>query len=740
MTWFTDRTEVFTWPIEYPRFTAVIVAAVVGVIAFALPQATVDFSIEQLYPQDSTMAAEYREHVHTYGADDTVFFAVRAGNPWADEIAMAEQAIGDVPGIESTLSPFSMERLQNADGVIETRPIEPGDDSPLIRGTVVATDERAGAIIARVAETHNNHTGRDDVVSAVEGILDRISGEWHLAGMPIIRTAYVRLVLQDLFVLVPLSILTAGIFFILSFRDPRQVVLGLISIALGLMTSAAAYVLAGGVLNTFSPAFFAVVIVVGTSDLIHLVHRFSDHINDHHAPLDADAVKHAARAAAQEIGFSCLLTTATTAVGFLALAWTDLPTVQQFGLGAGAGVILTYITTFLVVPPVLARMTPPSAAARRHAAEGGQFIRSIGRKAVAHRRSMLGAFAVATIAMVVMGSQTTVAYRILADLTGSKAGESQLFMEEHMGAVLPMAVDIRVADDAREPRTSQAIADFTEWVRAEPLVGHASSITDVLAESWSALGGTPTAGPETREAAAQALFLSSLTQDDPVRHLMVEEGRRTRVLLRIKDEGGDAMVALSDRIEREAQARLGPVGATAHITGVAHVIQWINRTLTIQFAGSFVIALVLIGAAWTVVTRSLRRVAIALIPNVLPLLAVLAGLGAIGVPLKPTTAMVFSIGLGIAVDDTIHFLTAYERHRTRHPGSSANDAVDHAYATAGRSMFDTSLVLIAGLMTLGASEFNGFLTLGGFTAWAVLAALLTDILLLGPLLVALDKR
>ncbi len=740
MTWFTDRFRVFTWPIEHPALTTTIAVVVVSVIAFALPRAKVDFSIEQLYPQDSKMAAEYKEHTRTYGADDTVFFAVRSGDPWAAEIATAEQEISNVAGVESTLSPFTMERLQNTKGVIETRPINASDDSPLIRGTVVALDESAGAIVVRVSETHNNHTGRDQLVTQVERILDRIPGEWHLAGMPIIRTAYVRLVLQDLMVLVPLSILTAGLFFILSFRDPRQVILGLVSITFGLLTSAAAYILAGGVLNTFSPAFFAVVIVVGTSDLIHLVHRFSDHINDHREPLDSEAVKQSARAAAREIGFSCLLTTATTAVGFLALAWTDLPTVQQFGLGAGTGVILTYLTTFLVVPPVLARIRPPSAAARRHAAEGGRFIQAVGRRVVAHRRAMIGLFAAVTVAMIVLGSQTTVAYRILADLTGSQAGESQLFMEEHMGAVLPMAVDIRVEGDAREPKTSKAIAELTDWLRNQPLVGHASSVTDVLSEAWSVLGDGSEPWPETREAAAQALFLSSLSQDDPVQHLMVDDGSRTRILLRIKDEGGDAMVALSDQIEREATHRLDPVGATARITGVAHVIQWINRTLTIQFAGSFVIALLLIGAAWTVVTRSLRRVTIALIPNVLPLLAVLAGLGALGVPLKPTTAMVFSIGLGIAVDDTIHFLTAYERHRAKHPCSSATDAVDHAYATAGRSMFDTSLVLIAGLMTLGASEFNGFLTLGGFTAWAVLAALLTDILLLGPLLVALDER
>ncbi len=736
----TDRGRAFTWPIDHPRLTSAITALVCLVIALALPRASIDFSIEQLYPQDSEMAAAYKEHVSAYGADDNVFFAVRPGDAWSPALREAEQKIRTLDGVESTLSPITMETLIDRDGTLEMRPLQPEDASPLTRGTVLSVDDSAGAIIIRVAEAHNNHEGRDALLSHVEDVLDDIDGDWHIAGMPVIRTAYVRLVLSDLMMLMPLAIGMAGMFFVLSFRDARQVVVGLFSITFGMLTAAAAYILAGGVLNTFSPAFFAVVIVEGTSDLIHLVHRFSDHINIMDATEPGPKVYEAARRAAREIGFSCLLTTATTAIGFLALTLTDLPTVQLFGMGAGIGVVLTYLTTFLVVPPLLARMRPPSGSARRHASKGGTRIAAVGRWAVERRREMIACFVVISIGLAALGSQVSVAYRILADLTGSRAGQSQLFMEDHMGAVLPMSVDIRFEGDARDPDSVEALEGFTQWLRTEPLVGHAASLSDLVRHTWDVLSGQPGTLPTSREATAQSLFTLSMAAEDPVPRLMIEDGKRTRVLLRIKDEGGDAMVALTDRIRKQAEIQLKPAGGTATITGVAHVIQWINRTLTVQFAGSFLIALLLIGTAWLAVTRSVRRVVIALIPNVLPLLAVLGGLGALGVPLKPTTAMVFSIGLGIAVDDTIHFLAAYERHRKAHAGSTASEAVEHAYATAGRSMFDTSLVLVAGLLTLGASEFNGFLTLGGFTAWAVVAALLTDLFLLGPLLVVLDKR
>ncbi len=740
MTRFTKAFEgAISWPIDHGRAAAGVIILLLAWIGLTLPQATVDFSMEQLYPQKSELAEVYREHREAYGADDDTFFLAREGDPWAMELRIAEEQIQRIPGVDSTVSPHTMERLQDINGTLTMRPLRPDDVDPLARGAVVGMDGSGGAIIVRIAQPHNNHEGREALLSEVEAVIADLDGPWHLAGMPVIRTAYVRLVLADLGVLIPASLLVASIFFVLSFRDWRQVLLGAASISLGMMSAAAAYVAAGGVVNTFSPAFFSVVVVVGTSDLIHLVHRFSDHVET--ANEDPGALKEAARRAAREIGFSCMLTTATTAVGFLALAWTDLPTVQMFGLGAGIGVIITYATTFLLVPPVLARIKPPRYSARAHATGGSDRMVRLGSWSIQNRRVLLPAFAVAAFVFSILGSQTEVAYRLLADLNHTTAGKDQAFMEDQMGAVLPMSVDIEFPDDVREPKNLEAIAALTTWLREQPTVGHATSISDLTELAWTTLSGPAGSTlPPSREAAAQALFALGMGDQDPVPHLLIEDSNRTRILLRVHDEGGEATTNLAQALTQKSAEVLGSEGPRIQITGVAYIIQWINQTLTRQFVGSFALAIGLIGIAWAISTRSLRRVFLALTPNILPLLAVLGALGLTGIALKPTTAMVFSIGLGIAVDDTIHFLAAYERWRKQNPGRSSTDAALHAYSTAGRSMFDTSMVLIAGMLVLGFSEFKGFLYLGGFTAWAVLAALITDLLLLGPMLVAVDDR
>jgi len=728
----------YCWPVDSPRLAALLLGLLALATTWLLPQTRIDFSLEQLYPQDNELAVFYRDHQAAFGPDDDLIFAARLGDPFDPAIRQVEQTMTRHPGVIDTRSPHSLEKLEDEGGLLQMRPLRPGERDVLTQGTVLAMDDSAGAILLRMAQTHNHHDGREEVVQALEAATQEAGGTWHLAGTPIIRTAYVRLVLSDLGILIPLAILIAAGFFISSFRDVRQVLLGVVSIAAGGAAAAAAYVATGGIVNTFTPAFLAVVIVVGTSDLVHLVHRFNDHL----ARLDSGEgppdTMEAARRAASEVGTACLLTTSTTAVGFLALLSTDLPTIRMFGLGTGMGVLLTYVLTFLLVPPVLARIRPPASSARRHAAKGAARMARLGTWVMARQRRLLAGAAVLTLGLVALSTQVKVGHRILAELGDTEAGRAQIFMEEHMGAVLPLQVDLQFDGHALAPETLGTIDALTHWVREQSLVGHAISVADLARESWSTLSGQPDTLPPSQPGAAQALLALSLGTDDPVPRLLTSDGTRTRIVARVHDEGGDATVALAEAIEDQAAAQLSSLGGTARVTGAAYIIQSINKTLTTQFTGSFLIALGVIALAWLVTTRSIRRVAVALIPNVLPLLAVLATLGALGIALKPTTAMVFSIGLGIAVDDSIHFLSAYTHHRKTF-GSATHEAIQYAYQTAGRSMLDTSLVLVAGFAAVTVSEFQGFLLLGLLTSWVVVVALATDLLLMGPLLAALDR-
>jgi predicted RND superfamily exporter protein len=191
-------------------------------------------------------------------------------------------------------------------------------------------------------------------------------------------------------------------------------------------------------------------------------------------------------------------------------------------------------------------------------------------------------------------------------------------------------------------------------------------------------------------------------------------------------------------LRAKLRRELSPLGASATVTGVGWLAQEVNGTMTRQFFGSFGLALGLIALLGLALTRSPRRTAVALVPNTVPVLLHLGLLGALSLALKPSTAMVMSIGLGIAVDDTIHILSVYERERAR--DATPRAAVETAYREAGRSVVSTSVLLASGFSAFAASTFVGTLSFGLLTAWAVATALYADLFLLGPLLVLVDRR
>jgi len=735
------------WPVAHPRLALFLVALLTLGTGALLPRASVDFSLEQLYPRDSPAARFHQAHQQRFGRDDDLLFVARSGDPFAAVVAEVEAGLAEVPGV---LEPRSVHSLQVVDtdesGTTAARPLQPGESHPLATHVLLSADGSAGGVAARVADTHNHHTARAEIVDAITALTQETGEPWIVSGIPVIRTAYVRLLLQDMRLLLPIAVLISSAFFIASFRDWRHVLLGSSTVTLGAAAASAAYAATGTPFNVFAPAFIAVIIVVGTSDLIHLVHRFAEQFA---ALGDRQA---AARAAAREVGLACVLTSFTTALGFLALLTTRIPPIRIFGLATGVGVLLTFLITFLAVPPVLAWLGPPSGGALGHASASADRMGRFGAWVLRRRRGVLAIAGLTTVVALALASRVGFEHKVLEDVYSStETAEALAFMEDHMGAVLPLQIEFsfdedgEVAGDPRDPKALAAMDALASWLRTQPQVGSMVGLHDLARTAWRSLALPSERAtldlPPTTAASVQSLFALSLAGEDPVPHFLHEGADgdlRARFTGRVRDFGHQATLGLVADFQDQARPLLEPLGGRAEVTGPAYLAQEVNATLTRQFAGSFAVALSLIALVWLGLTRSLRRTGLALVPNVLPLLALLAALGAIDLALKPSTAMVLSIGLGIAVDDTIHFLTVYERRRRR--GDNATTAVLHTYRTAGRSILDTSMVLATGFAVFWFSQFVATGNFGVLTAWTVLAALAADLLVLGPLLVTLDRR
>jgi uncharacterized protein len=711
---------------------ATLAAAILFLAVLALPRIRFEFSLEDLFPRDTPAAAAHRRAMERYGRDDGSILVALEGDPFDPRLLALEERAATLDGVVSATSPLSWRILDGGTpGVVASRPLRPEDDDILSRDLLVATDGQAGAVMLRIEEELNHHAGREPIVAGIEALLADIPGRWHLGGVPVIRVAYVRAMQRDLAQLLPLAMAVSLLFLAAALRDWRHVLLCSGTLILATLLTGSLLVLSGSPFTIFTPALLAVVLVVGTSDLVHLVHRYAERFVDPGACPNEALVN-----TMVEVGPACLATSATTAVGFLSLLTTSIPQIRRFGAMTALGVMVVFACSMLLVPPVLRRLGPPRRQASRRAARNRARMASLGTWLV-RRRAIGPVLALVLVGLGISGAlQVETDPEILGDVRSTPMARSNDFLEAHLGAVLPLDVHVELPQgDLRNPELLEAVGEIEAWLRAEPMVGGVVGPSDLVRQGWGALGEAGL--PPSREAAAQVLLLWDLVDPGIAASLLADPGS-ARIRTRVQDRGHRATIDLVQRLELMAAPLLEPHGAQLHVTGVAWLAQEINRTLTRQFGGSFLLALGVVGLLGFAVYRRVGLVVVALVPNTLPLLALLGLMGWTGLGLQPATAMVFSVALGIAVDDTIHFLATYRRLRMA--GCGPEQAVVHTVATVGRTLVDTSLLLAGGFVVFAVSQYGAMALFGQLTAFCVMVAVVADLLVLGPLLVIVEKK
>jgi predicted RND superfamily exporter protein len=697
----------------------------------ALPQIHFEFSLEDLFPRDTPSAAAHRRAIERYGRDDGRILVALEGSPFDPRLAELEARAGALPGVVSTASPASWELLDPSGGGLSTRALAPGDRDPLSADSLVASNGAAGAVLLELDSALNHHAGREPIVAAIEALTQDIPGRWHLGGVPVIRVAYVRAMQRDLLRLLPLAMLVSLAFFIDALRDWRHVLLCAGVLILGTAATGSMLVLTATPFTIFTPAMLAVVLVVGTSDLVHLIHRFADRFQD-----GAPSTEAALLDTLRELAPVCLATSATTAVGFLSLMATAIPQIRRFGAMTALGVMLVFACSMILLPPALLRLGPPKRRATVRASRSRAWMARLG-EALLARPLLAPALTVALLVFGISGAlRVETDPHILGDVRSTEMARSNDFFEEHLGAVLPLDVHVTVPQGRLlEPEAIAALQRMEAWLREEPQVGAVIGLPDLLVQGWAALGEQGLPGDAA--AASQVLLLFDMIDPGIASSLTIDE-QTTRIRTRVRDHGHRATVDLVERLRSFAEPQLEPLGARLEITGVAWLAQEINATLTRQFTGSFALALAVVGALGLLVYRRVGLVLLALIPNTLPLLALLGLMGWTGLGLQPSTAMVFSVALGVAVDDTIHFLAGYRRRRSL--GLDRSRAVVETIATVGRTLVDTSLLLAGGFVVFSVSQYGAMALFGQLTAFCVVVAAVSDLLILGPILALGGKK
>lgn len=586
------------------------------------------------------------------------------------------------------------------------------------------------------------------IVQMVDALDERAAaegwGRFHLGGIPIVSQEYTRVIQHDMKTYLPMTGLLVAFVLGLLFRSWRAVVLPMTAVGLSIVWAMGAMMATGGKLNMINSSMPTLLLVIAIADGVHIVSRYLEEAE--HASSSSDA----ARRTMRHMAGACLLTSVTSAVGFGSLLSAHLPIIRGFGLYTGLGILLAYVVAMLLMPPVLAKARLPNAEERARAHGGDNvshwvtafFIRAV----TEHRRLSLVAMAAIVIGLVVAASGVESDSRLMEELRpDNPVAMANAVIEEHHGGVLSGAILFNGAPGTfAEPETLRAldeVATFAEswrWEGESQLVSRAFSLADVVTEAHAEYAGDESRRtiPETRAAVVSLLDqvpaeqrASMVSADYAVAHLT----------LRQYTVGSKAWSELRADLEREVLRHPSLAGTDWYFTGSSTLGQDAMRFMTRDLITSLGLAVVIIMVLMSVLFRSIAIGLLSMIPNAFPLLVTLGMVGVLGIDIRVSTAVVFSISLGIAVDDTIHLLVRFREELTR-PGADYEGALIRAMDGAGRAIVFTTIMLCIGFGTLTLSEFTAVRELGMLGGATLISALIGDLLALPLVLLWLRPK
>ncbi|MFT4583941.1 MAG: putative RND superfamily exporter protein [Gammaproteobacteria bacterium] len=615
-------------------------------------------------------------------------------------------------------------------------------NEPLLRSLLIREDSAVTALIVNIQlpgldTTKENAEVIDFTRNIARDIEIKHAGtKTYLTGNVMMNNAFPEATRADLETLIPLSF---GVMMLLLTWLAGGIIGTMAAMVVFTFSIAGALGIAGYIgfpMTPVSASAPTIVLTVAIANCVHVLISFL--LGMRHKLNKSDALEESLRINLQPI----FIASGTTAIGFLTLNFSEVPPFQHLGNIVAIGVVISFLLSVTLLPALLAVL--PVRTPEPRATDDAAMVR-FGNFVVRRRRELLWGTTIGIVVLVANVPRNelndvflhwfseSIQFRsdtdfVLDNLTGLYTTEYSLRAEESGGISDP--------DFLRE------VEDFSNWLRLQHGVRHVRSITDIMKRLNRNLHGDDAAMyqlPQERELAAQYLLLyeMSLPYGLDLNNQINVDKSSVRVTATLDVLSTNEILALnesSDQWLRENAKHIDALPASGAIVMFANIA---SRNIRAMLIGT-TIALVLISLILIAAFRSTRIGLISLLPNLAP---AAMGFGVWGIfvgEVGLSLSIVMSVTLGIVIDDTVHFLSKYLRAR-REMGLNSQAAVRYAFNTVGRALLITSVILTAGFLILGLSNFANNSTFGVLTAIVIGLALLTDFLFLPPLLMKMDS-
>ena len=720
---------------------------------YRLKDVRLDHEFERFFPTDDPELDRYNAFRARFGNDNDMLLIGAEHKPSLfdrefvqriDDLAAELSALDDVMSVKV---PTRMEELRMTPLGVFGIPWLRYDDSETLKADsarIWRDGQLLGSFIARSGEAIMILVITKPGLSKKrsDALLQNVDRAASAAGVGEVRIAgrvhgqywYIEKMKRELVVFMSISILLLSIFLALANRTLWGVLVPIGVVGLTVLWQVSFITLAGKPLTILTMLLPTILFVVAMSDVVHITERFKEAVRNGHGKQRALAIAY------HEVGLATFLTSLTTAIGFATLYTSSITPIREFGLFTALGVGLAFILAFTLLPAVLLLVpTEVRPLEMQRMDRWRVFLSAIYLSILRNRRRIPIAFLLIVVASAAAITGLKVDNTLLEDWSDDDPQKQAYFwFEDHFGGARPFEMQVEVLTPGRTIWDIEVLRDLEKvqqrLMLANGIAAMVSPVTVVKAANKAMNAGDPGYYklPSDQQELDRIMKKVLAGAGSELRTLVTKDGRSSRITGRMKDEGG----YIHRQRDRDLQQFIARNTDTSLLsfkqTGMAYLIDRNNERLSSQMIAGLGLAVILIAAIMAWVFRNWRMTLIALIPNVIPLLVVGGIMAVTGIDIKVSTAIIFTIAFGIAVDDTIHILGKLRIELMK--GKSLPYAMKRSFISAGKAVIITSILLLSGFMSLIFSSFASVFYMGMLVSLTLFTALLADLFLL-PVLV-----
>ena len=566
----------------------------------------------------------------------------------------------------------------------------------------------------------------------------------HYSGMPYIRTIMMKTVKQELLIFILMSIGIAAIIMYLFFRSFKVVLSSLLIVAISIIWVMGTTVLFNFKITILTGVIPSLIVIIAIENCIYILNKYHWEYRSH-----GNKIRALIRVV-QRIGFASLMTNAATALGFAAFILISNQMLREFGIITALNIMLEYVLCITLLPIIFSFIDPPTAKHVKHL--DSNFFGAIIKKIIymiSYRRNLIYGIAGVLLLIGFLGiSMMKTSGKIVDDFeTDDPIYLDLKFFEHNFGGVMPfeVSIDTKKKNGVFTGTTLDKINELQKMVNTYPEFSKPLSIAELFKFSKQAYFGGDSTMYSMPSNVEKGFIMGYLPKNqngkkNNLLYAYLDSSKRyTRVSFQMADVGTKHMDSLMAKIYPRIDSIFSPAKYKVIVTGNSIVYARGTNFLIDNLFESVLIAIVMISLLMALLFSSFRMILVSMIPNIIPLLITAALMGFTGIPIKPSTIIVFSIALGISVDNAIQYLSRY-RHELKITNGAIKQSAISALHEAGFSMIYTSIVLVLGFSVFIVSSFGGTQALGILISTTLLIAMFFNIMVLPSLLLTLDKR